>query len=201
MIFSLMLTRNVLVDCFIEEVSNGRIDFRYEHLLEMARHRGVNQAMLQLLLPDGMEDIVADLLTRYESAIRDIVEGSDEYVSLSFAKKITFLLHSTLDFLSEKRRFWLRFISFIVKPQRLRLFSKTLIRIAGFMLRTAGDKSYGFDYYTKRAILISIYMATVTHWCRCDNLQKSKDFAAARVANTRLIGKVKSFFYGMFGLR
>lgn len=82
-----------------------------------------------------------------------------------------------------------RALNLLVQPQHAALSARLLWQAADAMWRAAGDTATDYNHYTKRAILSTIYSATLLFWTQDD----SEDFAATRAFIDRRIEGVMQF--------
>ena len=96
-----------------------------------------------------------------------------------------------------------RALGILALPRNARLAAACTARTVDAIWHAAGDRSADFSWYTKRAILASVYSATILFWLR----DQSEDDAATlafldrRLAGVARIGKVRRRAEGMLRRR
>ena len=84
-------------------------------------------------------------------------------------------------------------------PQNINISIYSLYRTVDHMWYLASDKSYNFNYYTKRMILAYIYTSVLIFWMndKTKNLNKTKIYLSKKMQNTTSLGKIKNLFKGI----
>jgi ubiquinone biosynthesis protein COQ9 len=86
-----------------------------------------------------------------------------------------------------------RGLAVLALPQNARAAAKCTARTVDAIWHAAGDRSSDFSWYTKRAILIGVYSATVLYWLR-DTSEDDADtlaFLDRRLAGVGRIGRLR----------
>lgn len=90
-----------------------------------------------------------------------------------------------------------RALAILAQPQNLATATRTAARTVDRMWHAAGDTSADFSWYTKRAILASVYGATLLYWLRGTPDEAGvAAFLDRRLAGVAVIGKLKARFSG-----
>ena len=65
----------------------------------------------------------------------------------------------------------------LMLPHHIKIATRSLYNTSDKIWYLAGDHSTNFNYYTKRAILASVYSSTVFYWFNGDKtLEQTKNF-------------------------
>ena len=78
--------------------------------------------------------------------------------------------------------------------------NKILYRVADNIWFLSGDKSLDFNYYSKRFILMNVYLFSYNFWLKdeSNNLGDTKSFVEKQISNVLKFGtlkkKIKNFF-------
>jgi ubiquinone biosynthesis protein COQ9 len=86
-----------------------------------------------------------------------------------------------------------RGLAVLALPQNARAAAKCTARTVDAIWHAAGDRSADFSWYTKRAILVAVYSATVMYWLR-DTSEDDVDtlaFLDRRLAGVGRIGRLR----------
>ena len=80
----------------------------------------------------------------------------------------------------------------LMLPQHNRIATRSLYNTVNKIWYLAGDHSTNFNYYTKRAILASVYSSTVFYWMNENKtLEQTKDFLNDHLKKVSKIPKIK----------
>ncbi|TKD51815.1 COQ9 family protein [Sphingomonas baiyangensis] len=82
--------------------------------------------------------------------------------AMKIRERITRLVETRLDILAPDREALRRAVAILAMPQNLARATQLGWRSADVMWRMAGDTATDYNHYTKRAILGSVYAATIT---------------------------------------
>ena len=84
-------------------------------------------------------------------------------------------------------------LSFLSKPNKQILSSKLLYKTSDHIWKLIGDKSTDYNFYTKRALLASIYSLAVIIWIndKSNNLDKTFNFLDKSIMNMNLVSNIK----------
>jgi ubiquinone biosynthesis protein COQ9 len=92
-----------------------------------------------------------------------------------------------------------RGLAVLALPQNARAAAKCTARTVDAIWQAAGDRSADFSWYTKRAILVAVYSATVLYWLR-DTSEDDADtlaFLDRRLAGVGRIGRLRGRVDGL----
>ena len=78
--------------------------------------------------------------------------------------------------------------SYLAKPSKALLGAKCVAKTVNKIWYAAGDKATDFNYYTKRALLMGVYVSTVRFWLQD---QTGDDFATRAYLERRLADAMK----------
>ena len=121
-----------------------------------------------------------DLLKFYFNQLNDVMSFS--YNNLNFVptnthKKIREIILLRLQIYKKQKKLIKKTYFTLILPQYSKISSSLLFKTVDQMWFIAGDQSTDFNYYSKRAILATIYSATVLFFLRNNfDLVKTTDF-------------------------
>jgi ubiquinone biosynthesis protein COQ9 len=112
--------------------------------------------------PVGAVEAWIDLTDRQmeEAAAREALEG------LRTPARIRRLIAIRLELLEPQREALRRATALLALPWNAGAAARTLARTADAIWAAAGDRSADFSWYTRRASLGAIYIATLSYWLR-----------------------------------
>lgn len=97
--------------------------------------------------------------------------------------KITALVETRLDTLAPHREALRRAVAILAQPQHVAAAARLGWRSADTIWRAAGDTATDYNHYTKRAILLAVYGATITVFLddESDGQADTRAFLARRI--------------------
>jgi len=128
-----------------------------------ARDAGLEQGDVRRLFPAGPVDAVLRHSTRADGLMRAAFAALDPPPERT-RDKIAALIRLRLEGAARDREAVRLGLALLAKPQHLAVGVKALARTADAIWRAAGDRSADFNWYTKRALVSAVYMATVAYW-------------------------------------
>jgi ubiquinone biosynthesis protein COQ9 len=96
-----------------------------------------------------------------------------------------------------------RALGILATPGRAGLAARSTARTVDAIWHAAGDTSADFSWYTKRAILASVYGKTLLYWLRDDSPEEERTlaFLDRRLADVGRIGQVRRRVEGLLRRR
>ena len=118
--------------------------------------------------------------------------------AMKIRARITTLVETRLDLIAPHREALRRALSILAMPQHLARATRLGWRAADTIWRAAGDTATDYNHYTKRAILGSVYAATMTVFLddESENLADTRAFLGRRIEGIMQFEKVKAKFAG-----
>lgn len=117
--------------------------------------------------------------------------GADK---MKVRERIRFALNSRLDAADPDKEAVRRALAVLLHPSNAPLAAKTLWRSVDAMWRAAGDTATDLNHYSKRAILSSVYSATLLYWLDDDseNHEATRGFIDRRIDGVMRFEKAKA---------
>ena len=154
-----------------------------------------NSSLVEELFPRKLDDLILffnyvtnDKLSRTYKKKR--LNKKSIRVSVLNAVKIRFeLLNTNKDSIKKS-------LFFLSNPSKQILSGKLIYKTVDHVWRLIGDKSTDYNFYTKRAILASIYSAAIMIWIndKSYNLDKTFSFLDKSIMNMNIISVLKEKF-------
>lgn len=148
-----------------------------------ARDAGIDADVAGLAFPGGAADMVdvwfasvdADMLVRLPA---------DQLAKMKIRDRITGLVEARIDILAPNRESLRRALGVLALPTNVALGLRLGWRAADAMWAAAGDTATDFNHYSKRAILGSVYAATMAVFLNdeSDGHADTRAFLARRIA-------------------
>jgi ubiquinone biosynthesis protein COQ9 len=121
---------------------------------------GINPAVAALAFPGGAMDMIDAWFAHIDGAmLAKLPLGT--LATMKVRAKISALVEARLDLLSVDIEALRRALAILALPQNLPRATKLGWRAADAMWHAAGDTTTDFNHYSKRAILGTVYLATI----------------------------------------
>jgi ubiquinone biosynthesis protein COQ9 len=150
----------------------------------------------ELLFPGGTCDLIETYVDLADRQMERDAAAAD-MTGLGLTKRVRAVIALRLAAQREHREAIRR--SLAVLSARPRLAAVITARTVDSIWHAAGDRSADFSWYTKRAILVSVYGTTLLYWLR-DMSEDDEDtlaFLDRRLAGVGRIGKARARISGM----
>ena len=121
---------------------------------------------------------------------------SDTLATMKIRERITSLVEARLSLVAPHKEALRRALSILAMPQNVALGVKLGWRAADVMWRAAGDTATDYNHYTKRAILGSVYAATLAVFMNdeSEGHAETRAFLARRIEGIMRFEKAKAKF-------
>jgi ubiquinone biosynthesis protein COQ9 len=176
---------------------------------ELPRHAGFDgwgdKAVTSTASALGVDPSVAALVFDGKTAMIDAWFSAVDEAMLNAAPpetlaamkiraRITALVEARLANVAPNREALRRALAILAMPQNLRLAGRLGWRAADVMWRAAGDTATDYNYYSKRAILGSVYAATLSIFIddESESYADTRAFLARRIEGIMRFEKVKA---------
>ncbi|WP_236672316.1 COQ9 family protein [Croceicoccus sp. YJ47] len=130
-------------------------------LVAAAEMEGVDPAVARLAFPGGAMDMIAAWIGAIDRRMAEELNPA-ELAAMKIRDRIHALVMFRLDAALPQRESLRRAMTIMAMPQNLARSARLGWSSADLMWRMAGDTATDYNHYTKRAILASIYAATLT---------------------------------------
>lgn len=153
-----------------------------------AQRLGVDGDVALLAFPDGALQMID---AWFASVDTDMLAScpSDKLGALKIRERITTLVETRLAILAPDREALRRAHAILANPLNASVMTRLGWRAADAMWRAAGDEATDYNHYTKRAILGSVYAATLLVFVN----DESEDWADTRAFLARRIDGIMRF--------
>lgn len=164
-------------------------------LQSAAEMEGADPDVVKLAFPGGAMDMIEAWIDSIDAAM--IVELPEEKLAdMPIRERIGSLVRFRLSQMEGREEALRRAQSVMAMPQNARRSAKLGWRSADLMWRLAGDTATDYNHYTKRAILGSIYAATLAVFVGDEDFEKAEThaFLDRRIEGVMKFEKVKRQF-------
>tara|TARA_A100001388_G_scaffold205396_1_gene156201 strand:- start:265 stop:864 length:600 start_codon:yes stop_codon:yes gene_type:complete len=148
--------------------------------------------------PNGIQSVVLHFneLTNKELS-KSVNTGFKE---LRISEKVSKLILNRLKILKIYKKGLSNLNLYLLQSGMVFFSKKLLYKVADNIWILSGDKSLDFNYYSKRFILMNVYLFSYNYWLKdqSNNLGDTKNFIEKQISNVLKFGtlkkKIKNFF-------
>lgn len=154
---------------------------------------GVDPALAAYAFRDGAMAMITAWIGHVDATMAASV-GGGALSNQSIRERIRRLVWARLEAVSGNEEALLRALAIMAMPQNVAASTRLGWRSADAMWRLAGDRATDYNHYTKRAILGSIYAATLHVFARDKSVDKveTRAFLDRRIAGIMRFEKAKA---------
>ncbi len=146
-----------------------------EKFIEVSSLKGVSEEVLQEASMEtygngsayvmdyyaGLSDIVQAIEAYFDKIMLDKLNGTDVK---SVTERVRTALRERIYACGNRKNYYKKLSEFYLKPSNITLAAKNSWKTVDAIWRFAGDESLDFNYYSKRAILFTIYNSSVVNY-------------------------------------
>ena len=195
--------RNKLVLQIIKDFNSSlNIDFQIKKSLE--KFVNDKKSLLRLKryhFPKGFDDVLLNFLRLNEEKLTDISKLKKKiFTNLRVHEKVIFIIMEYLKIINNYKKSFKQLFVYMLINARFISVNRVLFRIADQTWFISGDKALDFNYYTKRLILMKVYLLTFLFWLKNEdtkNMDKTKVFVEKVIKRVLTFGKIKSQLKGL----
>jgi ubiquinone biosynthesis protein COQ9 len=145
-----------------------------------------------LLFPGGVPDLLEAFCDLADRTMEAEAAGAD-MAGLGLTRRVRAVIAIRLAQNRPHKEAVRRAVALLALPGNAGLSARTAIRTVDSIWHAAGDRSADFSWYTKRAILASVYGLTLLYWLRDSSEQDEATlaFLDRRLAGVGRIGKLR----------
>lgn len=158
---------------------------------------GIAPEIAKIAFPDGAVQMIDAWFAGIDREM--LVRLTPERLAaMKIRERITALVETRLDLVAGKREALRRAVAVLAMPQNLAHATRLGWRSADGMWRAAGDTATDYNHYSKRAILGSVYAATVTVFLNdeSEGWADTRAFLARRIEGIMRFEKTKAKWLG-----
>ena len=154
---------------------------------------GVDPAVARLAFPGGAMDMIAAWIDSTDAKMQAAL-GGGALAEFKIRERIRALLQFRLDAVAGHEEALHRALAIQAMPQNLARTLRIGWHSADQMWRLAGDTATDYNHYTKRAILMGIYSATLAVWVEdaSEGKAETRAFLDRRIDGVMKFEKVKA---------
>jgi ubiquinone biosynthesis protein COQ9 len=158
-----------------------------------AQRLGIDPKIAALVFPGGAVDMVDGWFASIDLAMADALPAK-KLATMKIRERITALVEARLTILAPHREALRRAQAILANPLNAPRGVQLGWRAADAMWRAAGDKATDYNHYTKRAILCSVYGATLLVFVNdeSENWDDTRAFLGRRIEGIMSFEKAKA---------
>ncbi|MCW3846867.1 COQ9 family protein [Sphingomonas sp. LB-2] len=162
-----------------------------------ARALGIEPSIAAIAFPGGPVEMIDAWFASIDAAMAARFTP-DQLGNMKVRERITRLVETRLELVAPHREALRRAVAILAMPQNLGAAARLGWRSADVMWRLAGDTATDYNHYTKRAILGSVYAATVTVFLNdeSEGWAETRAFLARRIEGIMAFEKAKAKWLG-----
>ena len=155
---------------------------------EAADAAGIDRDVARLAYPNGAVDMIDAWFQTVDARMAEAVPA-DRLAAAKIRDRIALLVEARLGIVAPDREALRRALAVLATPGNVTRAARLGWRTVDLIWRRAGDIATDYNHYTKRAILLGVYGATVSVFLNDD----SEDFADTRAFLGRRIDGILRF--------
>jgi ubiquinone biosynthesis protein COQ9 len=161
-------------------------------LRRSARRCGLAPAEAVALFPRGAADLVAGFSRWVDGRMLDRLE-TEPLDTLHIPERIARAITIRLELLDPRREAVRRAMSVLALPQNAPLAVRLVYETVDAMWYAVGDIATDFSFYSKRASLAAVWMATVLYWLedRSEEFADTRAFVERRLAGVARVTRLR----------
>ncbi|MGX7953394.1 COQ9 family protein [Tsuneonella sp. HG249] len=162
-------------------------------LVSASRLEGVDADVARLAFPGGAMDMIAAWIASIDAAMEQAL-SREALAVMKVRERITALVQARLFAIAGRDEALRRALAIMAMPQNLARTARLGWASADRMWRAAGDTATDYNHYTKRAILASLYAATLAVYVDDESEGKADAhaFLDRRIENVMQFEKAKA---------
>ena len=165
-------------------------------LIDCSKNKDSVLRLSRYHFPNGFDDVLIHFAEITEAKLIKVSKSNKTLIKMRLHEKIIFFILERFKILTPFKNSISELLVYIIKNARFLSASKLLFKISDQTWYLSGDKSLDFNFYTKRAILIKVYIFSLSFWLRNEDsqsLEKTKNFTEKIIKKVLSFGKIKSF--------
>ncbi|MFC0204441.1 COQ9 family protein [Novosphingobium soli] len=166
-----------------------------EAVRQAALAEGIDPALAAYAFRDGPMAMISAWIAHVDAAMT-LAVGGDALSNMPIRERIRRLVSARLEAVAGLEEALTRALSIMAMPQNLAASARLAWHSADVMWRLAGDTATDYNHYTKRAILGSIYAATLHVFARdaSEGKAETRAFLDRRIEGIIRFEKAKAQF-------
>ena len=156
---------------------------------KISKQKNISINKLELLYPNGYIDMIKFMFLNLNNELKFKCKEYD-LINIPIHKRIRKILLTNFIIMNKNKNFYKKTFFHLLIPSNNRILFKELSKTVNIMWYIANDKSTDFNFYTKRAILLTIYFPLLIFFFNNSNLielEKKLDEKLGKVSKIPII--------------
>ena len=151
---------------------------------------------MNVLFPKGYNTLIEMYLKEINSKMT-VESQKINLIRLRIHERVREIFILRLTIMSKEKKLISKTFFYLLLPHNYKLALKNLYKTVDQMWFLAGDNSTDFNFYSKRAILASVYASVMMHFVNNDNIDKTIILLNKQLKRVSNIPKIKSRINGI----
>jgi len=158
-----------------------------------AREAGIDPGLAALAFPRGGVDMALEFHAQADRALKAELDATD-LGAMRIRDRVTHCVRRRIELVAGQREAVWRGATLLGLPTNAAEGAKAIWRTADLIWNACGDMAEDYNHYTKRAILSSVYSATVLYWIGDESPGSAKtwEFLDRRIEDVMRFEKTKA---------
>ena len=129
-----------------------------------AKASGFSRKEADVLLPEGMADVVRLLGEMTDNAMNERIKAEHGFDRMRVREKVAYAVRARFEFLMPYREAMKRLMVWYAMPAHAPMALKRAYKTVDMIWLAAGDTSTDYNFYTKRLLLAGVMKTTMLFW-------------------------------------
>lgn len=188
--------RDAIVDAVLPQVAFD--GWTMKTVAAAAADAGYPEGAAERLFPRGVIDVLSHLSALSDRKVLAAMSGED-VAGMGVRDRVARAVRLRIETNAAYKESIRRAFSFLALPQNAGVAASNTLRTVDALWYAAGDTATDFSYYTKRALLAPVYVATLLYWLDddSDEFADTWSFLDRRLDNVLQIPRLGAKLRGM----
>lgn len=195
-----MLIKKIRIK-ILEEAKQHIIKYGWNDIVfkKIKKNSEFNLKEIKLLFPNGHKQLLQLYLDELNKKMK-IESKKVNFLRLKIHERIKELIKIRLVIMSKEKILISRTFFYMLLPHNYKFSLKNIYKTVDEIWFISGDSSTDFNYYTKRAILASVYTSTIIHFINNENFNETLNFLNQQLKRVSKIPKIKEKFKDLINI-
>ncbi len=167
----------------------------YGSVIKIARDLGLQAAECNIIFPQQMVDVIQQINQKIIQLTQEKIEQDQSFaITTSFSRKVSSATHHHACIVLD----YINLVTNVLKYTTTHGYNLQVIRMAAknasAIVRISGDQSINYTYYTKRAVMMAIYISVIVKILNHKTINQNdlEMFVNRQIAKTKKIQQLKT---------
>lgn len=165
-----------------------------EALLNALKQEALSRSYAWRLFPKGISDVIQQWNFMLDQEMLEKLQMLDES-TLKTTEKVKIAIKTRFQLLFPYKREMIQAWAFLSSPSHVRLKLKITYNTINKIWYFAGDQSVDFNFYTKRGLLLGVYVTTLLYWFNdfSESSEETWNFLDRQLKRVGYIPRIKGY--------